>query len=603
MPQAPAVDYDALAAQHGGAPAAVDYDALAQQHGAAVPAFTQSDTTPNEVDPNTVGTFIRHIWSGINPVQLGQLLPFPKSLGGSGTDHPLLPSNVLKAAQAVKAEGDAAWNKGDKVTAAAKYVESIVPILGPMMSHMGNQLQAGKYAAVAGDTAALAAQTAAGPALKADLNATYPLANRASVLTNPQLTQPTPQAQALQFAQARGVPLDAATVSDNIAVKRAQAAADQSFLGSGVAAKAKAAQSAAMERVGGELADETLGTTTTPEQAGTSLRNALAAKVEAHHQAANIAYDSVRGLESPETAVDLTPVKTALRPVYKQMTRQMPITQQQANPGLKALDNIITGPDTGPLSQVDRDLSAMKSVAREQGGLAKLAVAKLDTAVTTAAKNGGPDVWAALQEGRQATAAKYAASEVLDTLADEPVKAIRAITAPKDAGIQQLRTVAAQVPQQVPEIARGYLEDLLDRPQRVADWNKLGTETKAILFPKAGQTEALDNFFRLSDRISKTNINPSGSGHQAYVVGQMAMLGYDPLKAVAGQVTAAALAKLLRSPAAISALTRGLSVPGNAAMAVRAAAALNLVRAARSAGVALDLPAAAQQQATPERPQ
>jgi hypothetical protein len=748
MPPPQTQSLDDLMQQHGAAVAAPPpttdpLDALMQQHGATgLPNYRQSDTTPNDIDPNTVGTLARKFWTTFNPATLGQLLPFPKALGGSGMDNPLLPSNVLKGMQATKQQADALWQRGDHVGASAKYVESMLPIAGAIMSHWGDQAQTGRWAALAGEVGGVIASAKASGVLSHELTVQYPLANRPGI-TGP-MVSPARQTP-VQFAQARGVPLDAATVSDNMAVKGAQALADRSLGGSLVATPANAARAQAMTRVGGELADETGAAATTPELAGTSLRDALTQKMAGHAAEADHAYDRLRALEAqpsnrmmmpltpqavdvlpdgqagqlrrivheldaapftprllqpsgvggslehvpgtggagakvfddivqrmsgtstptrgqvraqletylgggPETnavkaalevaqarsraqggftvsqpelppsamdvptkyeaarvtseemglPVDLSRPKLALRPLYEQMTRQLPLTQQQANPGLKAIENILTGPDFAPLSQVDRDLSAIKTVAREHGGLAKMAVANLDAAVTTAAKNGGPDVWDALQKGRQATIAKYATSDVLDSLHAEPVKTISALTAPKDAAIMKLRTVAQHVPQATPEIARAYLEDLLDKPNKVAEWNKLGSETKAILFPKTGQAQALDNFFALTDRISRTNVNPSGSGHQAWMGAQGAMFWYDPIHAAETQIAGATVAKLLRSPMTIQALTRGLSMPTNAPMAARTAATLNLVRAAQGAGVVLDLPKAARQTPNPE---
>jgi len=134
---------------------------------ASLPAFKQTDTTPNEVDPNTVGTLLRHLWNGINPIQIGQLLPFPKVAGGSGMDNPLLPSNIAQQLHAVKLEGDKAWEKGDKVTAVAKYVESVIPFLGPMLSQQGNEWQQGKTMAALGDTGAMATTAALPGAVEA----------------------------------------------------------------------------------------------------------------------------------------------------------------------------------------------------------------------------------------------------------------------------------------------------------------------------------------------------------------------------------------------------------------------------------------------------
>lgn len=682
------------------------------------------------VDPNTLGTVARHLWDGINPVQLGQLLPWPKAAGGSGTDHPFNPQKIANDLYAVKKQAQAAMAKGDYTTAIAKYVESVIPVLGPWMSQQGDQLQRGEYAAAAGDALALAANVAAPKGLSVALEARYPLAGQAANLPKP--TRGSPD---VQFAQARGIPLDAATASDNLAVKGVQAVADRSLGGSLVATPARARQAAAMTRTGEALAGDAFPTATTPEQAGGSIRDALAAKVAGHEQAANVAYERLRALEEqpsnrmtmpgkptpsdaltdvmrgqvrrivheldaapytkriiepgkygsstqavegvggagaavfddivqragshatrgtvqnqletylgggPETPivkaalevagernqarggysvsrpelppnamevptrlegkvtgqemgfpVDVKAAKAALRPVYDQMMRQLPITQQQANPGLKAIANILDGPDYGSLSQIDRDLSAIKGIARQQGGLAKYAVSKLEGAVQQAAGYGGPDVVKTLQAGREATKAKYAASDVLDRISVEPVKAMKALTAPKDAAIEHLRAVAAQVPDVVPQVARGYLEDLLDSPQKVATWNKLGDSTKQTLFPKPGQIEALDRFFSLTDRISKTNVNPSGSGYVASLGAQGAMLWYDPIHAVPLQISAAMLSKLLRSPTAVHALTQGLSMSMKLPSVVRAGVTARLLAAARGAGVSL-APATAQ---------
>lgn len=303
----------------------------------------------------------------------------------------------------------------------------------------------------------------------------------------------------------------------------------------------------------------------------------------------------VRG-EEMGFPVALGPVKQALQPVADQMRRQLPITQQQANPGLKAIMNILEGPDYGSLSQIDRDLGAIKKLARESGGLAKLAVKKLDAAVQQAAEYGGPEVVQSLQEGRQATTAKYVAESVLDRFKAEPVKTVQALTAPKDSAIVQLRRVLEQVPEQRPVLARAFLEDLLTKPQKVADWYKLGPETKRALFPDPGHAKALDHFFTLTDRISKkANINPPGSGYMAWLGGQGVMLFTMPESAIPIQIGAAAVAKLLRSPAAVRAVTEGMSMPITAQPAARAAVAAKLVETARAAGVPLALPKAADQ--------
>ena len=584
---------------------------------AGMPVFRQSDQTPNEVDPNTLGTFVKHLWAGVNPVQIGQLLPFPKAAGGSGADNPLNPVKIVNDLHAVKQDADARLKRGDYVGALSKYVESVVPVLGPMMSHMGDQAQAGKWAALGGDTAALAAQTAVAGKMNDALASPEAAQAAAGKRMGATMDRPNP---VVQFAQQRGVPLDAATVSNNLAVKGAQAIADRSLGGSVVATPANAARAEAMTRVGGELADEAHPTSVTLEQAGQSVRDALTAKMAEHGQAANAAYDTLRELEQTptdasagatrsETTVKLQDAKLALRPIYDQMRRQMPVTQQQASGGLKAIQNIIEGPDFAPLSQVDRDLSSIKKIAREQGGLAKKAVSELDNAVTGAAAKAGPDVLDALKQGRQATIAKYAVSDVLDKMNAEPVRTTKALTAPADSAIQQLRAVVQHVPEQAQVLARAKLEDLLASPQAVSDWFKLGTETKKILFPREGQSAALDQFFALKDRISKTNVNPSGSGyvvnmvdaaHTAAQGAGLVLMGVNPTlgASVLGgeaalQLGGAAVSKAMRSPAFVNALTRGMRLPNTAPVAARAAATAAILNSARQAGVVIDFPKAA----------
>jgi hypothetical protein len=299
--------------------------------------------------------------------------------------------------------------------------------------------------------------------------------------------------------------------------------------------------------------------------------------------------------------VDLTGAKAALQPLYDQMKRQMPITQQQSSPGLKAIENILDAEDYGPLSQVDRDLSAIKAVARQHGGIGKMAVAQLDRAVRQAAANGGPMAVKALEEGRQATIAKYQTQDVLDALPggkmEEPVAVFNRATAPKDAGIEFLRAVKEHTPDAVPQIARAKLEDLLAQsPDKAfAEWQKLGAQTRAALFPSVGHAQALEHLFLLQKRMS-TNANPSGTAYVASLGVQGAAFWTNPIESILGQTGAAGLSAALHSPAVTRALTRVVAVSQQPAAsgATRAAALASLAQASRSAGGPALVPAVGQ---------
>src|SRR5215471_360989 len=141
------------------------------------------------VDPNTIGTLARHAWEGFSPVGMGQLLPWPKKLGGSGLDNPLNPIPVLQQAQGLWQQGDRfgaavkfleaasiggplwshiadqlgpvatqvkeRWNRGDHFGAAVKLVEANIPIFGPQLSQSGNRIEQGQYMAGIGDAIGL----------------------------------------------------------------------------------------------------------------------------------------------------------------------------------------------------------------------------------------------------------------------------------------------------------------------------------------------------------------------------------------------------------------------------------------------------------------
>lgn len=563
---------------------------------------------------------------------------------------------------------------------------------------------------------------------------------------------------AVQFGLQRGIPVDAATATNNRFVKSAQGLADHSPIGSVVAERARTEQAKQLTRVGGELADQVRGAAVTPEQAGAGTRDALASKAQAHSAMADAQYEALRAMEAdpanhinvplPKEAVDHLPdtikgqlrrivhemdaapyskrllkpadkggglehvegtggagaavfddivgrmdgtssptrgaiqedleaflaggketnavtaalkvakersigrggatvtkpemppsamdvptrhegarvttqdmglpvytatAKDALRPVYEQMTHQMPLTQQQANPGLKAIKNILEGPDWAPLSQVDTDLSAIKALAREKGGLAKLAVAKLDAVVREAAKDAGPHVERALEQGRSATIAKVGTDAFVKALPggkmQEPTAVFKRATAPGDAGIEFLRKIRQQTPQVVPQIARATLDGMLqtatergrfDHADKLyADWQKLGSQTKAILYPQPGLSEAIGHFFLLAKKIAESP-NPSQSGLVVNAGGQMVLAVTNPVVGVPVVLGSGALSKLLHSRTGAQAITRLLQaerpsvLPAAVRVKAHKAAWVNVVTAARSAGVPMDqLPMAA----------
>lgn len=303
---------------------------------------------------------------------------------------------------------------------------------------------------------------------------------------------------------------------------------------------------------------------------------------------------------------DVRAAKAALRPVYDRLMRQLPITQQRSSPGLKAIENIVNGPDYVPITTLDTDLGAIKGIARGADlpelrdvsqGLAAKAVSELDKAVRGAAAKAGPDAVKALEEGRAATRSKYAVADVLATLRDEPVQAFNQATYAKDAGIGRLRELAKYAPAEMPRLGRAYLDDLFakatseggfGRAKSVQQsWLNLGPETKRLLFKEPGQVKALDNYFRLARMIAE-NPNPSGTALTGTTLASVQGLFYAPMTTIGANVGAGVISQVLNTPKAVQAFTRGSTLllgPGKTSVAARSAGLADLMRAAREAGV------------------
>lgn len=567
------------------------------------------------------------LWDYINPVSMVRA-------AAQTVAHPIETARGVLAAQDVpRQRGVEAFQEGDYLGALRHFVDYAIPVLGPQLDEASNKTAQGPgtrdfYEGV-GNTLGVGAQIVAPELLR-----------RAPSVTVRAARNPNPaEASAVEFAQREGIPVDAGTATGNRFLKGTQAMVDTSPLGAGVAARGRQASANALKATADRLAQRAHPAAVTPEQAGEAARTAVAGKVRQFHGEANTAYDLVRQAEAnpanqrgvtvtqqgqvagggsiPITTtqqmalpVDLRATKAALRPVYDRMARQLPITVQRSSPGFTAIKNIMDGPDYVPLSVADADLGTIKGLARGADlpelrdmsqGLAAQAVKEFDKAVQATASQAGPDVLSALKEGRAATVAKYNAGDLLRRLRSEPVQTFRQMIYQKDAGIAQLRQVAKLAPKEMPKIGRAYLEDLIDRATQrggfgradsiLSEWEKLGPETRRLLFKDAQLVKDLDDFFLLAQKVAE-NPNPSGTALTMNSLGQLSLMFTHPTTGVPLVLGSGALAKLLRSPRVVRLLVRGLKVPaGNRAAAATVSA--EVLKAAHEMG-ARAVPAAAE---------
>jgi hypothetical protein len=288
--------------------------------------------------------------------------------------------------------------------------------------------------------------------------------------------------------------------------------------------------------------------------------------------------------------VDLRVMRPHLKPILERLNKKKELTGQlmgDEGRAAVALDRLVNGDDFASLVDVDAALGDLKSMARgasmpelRSGGqsIAAAAVSRLSKAVDDAAAKLGPDAVEALKTGRLATRQKHAAAEVLDALKAEPVKTANAAVAPSDAAVMHLRELQRYAPESLPQVGKAVLSDLLTEATKdggftatqslATKWQKLGPETKRLLFKDADYIKDLDRFWALARKMGEQS-NPSGSAH----VGGLMAQGYlltDPVTLLGYQLTGAALAKALNSPKVTKLLVEGTMVPLSAKAAATA---------------------------------
>ena len=544
--------------------------------------------TPAQPTGGGVQGFMSEFVPRVNPLEilraLGNALTSPIETGRALLDAQGRP---LTAAQQ-------AYQRGDMVDATRSFINYLLPVIGPELQHQGDLLAQGKTAEGIGAMAGTGVGIAAPAALS-------------GARLTPRITNPNPQAaQAVRAGMDAGVPVDAATATGNRAVGAIQHIIDRQPGGSLVAGRAQVAQERGLARRGEELANRAHPSPVTPELAGSGVRDAVTDRVKQFSSEADSAYERLRQLEQerarpvqiwnnkpgepigpPRTeqmvAVDLKLAKESLTPVYRDLMRQSQIAPGQMMGdkarALVALDRLMNAPDMAPLSVVDGALSDLKAFVRKadmpetrtagQGAVAQI-VQQLDNAVIGAAKRAGTDVVQALMEGRKATISKHRSVSVLDLLNDEPVRTFGRATQPQDAAIAQLREIAKEAPGELPKIGRAYLDDLLGQATAeggfknagtiATKWERLGPETKRLLFRDAQYIRDLDDFFRLSRQMAASP-NPSGTAPTALAFTGGAYAVMEPVTGIPMQIGTAGLSKLLHSRQGVKLLTEGLRLP------------------------------------------
>lgn len=513
---------------------------------------------------------------------------------------------------------------------AASHAMTAVPVAGPVSNQVATDFEQGNTGQAVGTMVGTAANML-GP----------DLLSRARVPVGPLTKNPNPlETAAVQYANQRGIPVDAATATGHRGVANVQKRVSESMGGASVARNFKAEQAKALSQEADTLAGRANQARTGQPgkpydavSAGEAVQGRLESRINAQARAADRSYDRLRALEEQRNqvaqqtggvqappgaampftkvplAVDVRAAKASLAPLYQSLLRERDLgVPMQGGKGrtLVALDGLMKGPDTAPLSVVDSALGDLKAMSRTDDlpalrtpgqATAAQAVKALEAEVIAAAKRGGPDVMKALQTGRQATIGKYTTAKVRDTLSGEPATVYKQLTQGGDTGLNRLQALAKQTPREVPKIARAYLENAIELATREggfghadrlwSDWHKLGPETKQVLFPDKALRRDLDNFFMLAKKANE-NVNPSGTAGAVTAVNMWSA------------VPANVLGRMLYSRTGVQALTRGvtLQLSKGAARGARTLPAVDLAQIARE--WTAQQPALAEDEQSPE---
>jgi hypothetical protein len=479
---------------------------------------------------------------------------------------------------------------------AAYHAAGSVPMVGAPAQQVAQDFSNGDYARGFGHALGMFLPFlwgAAKPALKGSIPS-------ASALFESKLN-PVEQSAA-DFLENRGVPLSPATKTGNRFLRSAEKIVHHSPLGAEAGEDFSRSTEQGLRRVAGELADEADFTPATPESVGRDVPAALKKNIDELGMNENAAYGRawqgrdqaayteqvpVRTEQAPvldeagkptgattarpvlkavNMPVDIRDIKALAEPIREEMDWALSHSEQSQSAAFNVLEKLLKSDDYIPAWQAERGLGALKTMARvstESGvrntsqGVAASLVPALQDGIDAAVAKTGEDSLRGLQQGRSLHANKMEVADIADQLRSEPVQNFNKLVWQQDTGIDFLRKINGQAPDLMPRIGRAYVDQLFDKATReggfararsiLNDWQRLGPETKRLLFPNPLLRQSLDNFFKGAEMVGQTP-NPSGTA----LVNHASSL--NPLRILAGY----AGSKILFTPSGAHALTQAL---------------------------------------------
>jgi hypothetical protein len=372
-----------------------------------------------------------------------------------------------------------------------------------------------------------------------------------------------------------------------------------------------------LKRVAGDLANQAHPEPVTPESAGQAVPNALRKNIAdlslkedasyakawqarndpAHTYQMPVSTEKVAVLDANgkptgqmkdqtimkavNMPVDVRDIKAAAKPIFEEMG-WMPASDRASSAGYQAVKNILEGDDFIPAWQAEKGLSGLKSMARVENtsgvrnvsqGIGASLIGDLQDGINAAVANTGDEALQGLQRGRALHASKMEVADLADQLRKEPVQAFNQLTWRNDTGIDFLRKINEQAPDEMPKIGRAFIQQLFDtatkdggfsKTQTIqGQWQNLGPQTKALLYRDPALRAGLDKFFQGAKQVAE-NPNPSGTAVVGSLIPGGLLMIQNPLSGTAWLLGGYAASKLLFSPRGVALLTDSLKPAASA---------------------------------------
>jgi hypothetical protein len=518
----------------------------------------KSPTLPKTEAPgffSTLGTDLL----GVAQLPFRALNYLPKPMGVKSPPLPRLRDIAGPRQEDVQRIKDS-WKKGDYLDI-AENLSRLIPLLGPMVGDIKDDIEAGNYGRAGARLVELFGPEMARPLDRLGIPIRRTVENVNNPVTEKALQSVTPEVRMTPGQRSGQAGLQ--TAERDLLNKPGTSTAAHEFYAGQQEDLARAGRGRA-QTPGGASNLVRKPAVTSPYGAGSEVSQTLQTRITGLKSYADKLYDSTRKttarniqevqtgvkevpgpnpratltpagdpvevavMEKLETPVTLAPIRSQLKSVYEDLQRTFPEARRANSPAFRALDEFMRS-DKPQMNAMDFDkfLSAVKSITRDGSsqyltsqsqGLAKQVIRAGESEFQKAIQGAGPNVADKLDRARKAVREYHDTADFLGDLQSEPAALYSNLVTGGDRVRDTLTYLNRTAPNSIRTVARTFLEEMMDKATReggwgrsagvLADWNRLGPGTKQILFGQAA-TESLDDFLLAAKKLTPVVGSPT----------------------------------------------------------------------------------------------